>query len=202
MSVLCKKQKNFFAGCLLLGVSFLSLFGYPTTVQGTTTTPSQQAMIFQQNDVFAESSGLDQIDSDPRFLVVLVIQVISSILGIALVCYGVYGGYVMMTSNGDADQVAMGKKAIARAVIGSIIIVSAYSVSRFIGSTLQRNVLPDANNGGFVLPQGNGEPQLGDPFYERDDNFCTGVTCAEDGVSGQIFPDTPDNGSGWFFEVN
>lgn len=187
---------------MLVGVTVGSLFLYPTSAQATTTAPAQQAMIFQQNDAFAKSSGLDQIDSDPRFLVILVIQVVSSVMGIALVCYGVYGGYVMMFSNGDAEQVAMGKKAIARAVIGATIIVSAYSVSRFVGSTLQRNVLPDANNGGFVLPQGNGEPQLGDPFYERDDNFCTGVTCAEDGVSGQIFPDTPDNGSGWFFEVN
>lgn len=167
-----------------------------------TVAPAQQAMIFQQNNEFAKSSGLDQIDSDPRFIVALVIQVISSILGIALICYGVYGGYIIMSASGDSEQIAMGKKAIARAIIGSIIIVSAYSVSRFIGATLQRNVLPGADNGGFVLPQGNDEPQLSDPLYERDGVFCTGVTCAEDGVSGTIFPNTPDNGSGYFFEIN
>ncbi len=183
---------------VIFGVSF---FSQPIIVIAEDA-PSQQAMIFQQNNAFAESSGLDEIDSDPRLLVALVIQVVSSVLGIALVCYGVYGGYIMMLANGDSEQISMGKKAVTRAIIGSVIIVSAYSVSRFVGSTLQRNVLPNAANGGFTSPQGNGEPQLNDPFYERDDTFCTGITCEENGISGTIFPDTPDNGSGWTIEVN
>ena len=149
MSTISRIQ-HVFVHCLVMGATFLSLFLYPTFAWATTTAPSQQAMIFQQNNVFAKSSGLDQIDSDPRFLVTLVVQVASSILGIALICYGVYGGYIMMFSNGDPEQVSMGKKAIARAIIGTVIIVSAYSVSRYVGSTLQRNLAPGANNGGFA----------------------------------------------------
>ncbi len=198
---------RFFLSFYIVSAVTLLCFGFvgaPVRAEGEDPTgaPAQQAMIFQQNDAFAESSGLDEYESDPRFMVALVIQVVSSVLGIALVCYAVYGGYIMMLANGDTEQISMGKKAIYRSIIGAAIIMSAYSVSRFIGAEFQRTVLPDANNGGFTSPQGDGEPQLGDPFYERDNNFCTGVTCEEDGVSGSIFPNTPDNGSGGFFEIN
>jgi hypothetical protein len=197
---------RFFLSSYIVSAVTLLCLGFavvPVRAEGDQTgAPAQQAMIFQQNNVFAESSGLDEYESDPRFMVALVIQVVSSMLGIALVCYAVYGGYIMMLANGDSEQIGMGKKAIYRSMIGAVIIMSAYSVSRFIGAEFQRTVLPDAKNGGYTTPQDDGEPQLSDPFYERDNNFCTGVTCDENGTSTRIFGNSQGDGTDVFFEVN
>lgn len=171
--------------------------------------PQSESMVYQQQAVFAQSAGISEIDQDPRLLVVLVVEVAMSLLGIALVLYAVYGGYTMMTSNGDSEQVEMGKTAIVRSIIGATIIVCGYSLARFVGSQLESSISKNATENAFGDPRfvpgntgagiGNG-PQ--DPLFERDDNFCTGITCDEDGIQGQIFPNSPNNGSGFSIEVN
>jgi small-conductance mechanosensitive channel len=170
--------------------------------------PQNENMVYQQQAVFAQSAGLSEIDQDPRLLVVLVAEVVMSLLGITLVLYAVYGGYIMMTSNGDSEQVTMGKTAIVRSIIGVIIIVSGYSLARFVGRQLEASISKNATENGLdprFIPGdtgvgvGNG-PQ--DPLFERDDNFCVGIACDENGIQGHILPNTPNNGSGFSIDVN
>lgn len=186
--------------------SFVFILGSftPVFAQELGGTPSDDLMINQQNEKFAESAGVSEIDSDPRLLIMLVIEVVMGFIGIALIAYAVYGGYIMITASGDADRVAMGKTTIVRSIIGLIIIASAYTISVFIGSEIQKAVFDGEGREArslFSSPQGRGTVP-NDPFFERDDTFCTGITCEDNGVSGSIFPNTPDNGSGGFFEIN
>jgi amino acid transporter len=65
----------------------------------------------------------------------LVGQVINSIFGIvgslALVMF-IYGGFLWLTSAGSAEQVKKGKDIFIWAVIGLVVIFSAYSLVRFV----------------------------------------------------------------------
>ncbi len=65
----------------------------------------------------------------------LIGRVINSILGVvgslALVMF-VYGGLIWMTSSGSSDQVKKGKDILIWAVVGLVIIFSAYGIIRFV----------------------------------------------------------------------
>ena len=66
-------------------------------------------------------------------------EIIGSIIGIALSLIGlifmillVYGGFLWMTSYGDKTKVEKAKDLITSAVIGLIIVIGAYALSKFI----------------------------------------------------------------------
>lgn len=65
----------------------------------------------------------------------LVGQIISSVFGIvgslALVMF-VYGGLLWMTSSGRAEQVKKGRDIFIWAVVGLVVVFSAYSLVRFV----------------------------------------------------------------------
>jgi hypothetical protein len=65
----------------------------------------------------------------------LIGRVINSVLGIvgslALVMF-VYGGLIWMTSSGSSEQVKKGKDILIWAVIGLVVIFSAYGLVRFV----------------------------------------------------------------------
>lgn len=52
--------------------------------------------------------------------------------GIVAVLVIVIAGFYFVTSNGDANQVARAKKAILAAVIGLVVILSAYIITGFV----------------------------------------------------------------------
>lgn len=66
---------------------------------------------------------------------VLVGQIINSLFGIigslALVMF-IYGGFLWMTSAGSSEQVKKGKDIFIWAVVGLVVIFSAYSLVRFV----------------------------------------------------------------------
>lgn len=72
----------------------------------------------------------------------LIIDVALSFLGVVFVLLTVYGGYMWMTASGNDEQVQKGKKIITAAIIGLVIVVSAYAISWFVinqlgGQTLE-----------------------------------------------------------------
>lgn len=105
-------------------------------------------LVFQPAYVFAQSDLIKEMDKqtnafagqqgaslgvpkDPRLIAANIIKIMLGLLGILLVAYIVYGGYLITLSQGNEDQVTKGKEAIKNAVIGLIIILSAYSIVRF-----------------------------------------------------------------------
>src|SRR3989338_9505469 len=54
------------------------------------------------------------------------------VLGIIFVLLVLYAGYLWMTDMGEADKVKKAKALLGQSVIGLVIIVAAYAISRFV----------------------------------------------------------------------
>ena len=68
------------------------------------------------------------------------IQVVLGIVGIIFFLLTLYGGYLWMTAQGNDQKVADAKKIIVRAVIGMVIVLSAYSITYFIAINIEGTV--------------------------------------------------------------
>lgn len=83
---------------------------------------------------FGESTGLTA--TDPRVVIANIIRVILGFLGIISVLLILYGGFLYMTAAGREEQVDKAKNVLRSAVIGLIIIMSAFGIATFIISSL------------------------------------------------------------------
>ncbi len=72
-----------------------------------------------------------------------------TLIGIIFVVLLMYGGFVYMTSGGNDEKVKKAKNTLKAAVIGLVIIVSGYSITYFIASTIEN-------------------PEGGQPSYRED----------------------------------
>ncbi|MEI6511185.1 MAG: hypothetical protein WCO25_04045 [Candidatus Uhrbacteria bacterium] len=89
------------------------------------------------NDVttIGSTAGLSQANSLPT-MIGNVIQVLLGVLGIVFVVLVVYAGFLYLTSAGEDKGVGKAKKLLTQAVIGLIIIVSAYAISGYVIAAL------------------------------------------------------------------
>lgn len=65
-----------------------------------------------------------------------VITMVLELLGAIFLILAIYGGYNWMTARGNEDMVEKAKKTITNAIIGLIIVLAAYAISRFIISVV------------------------------------------------------------------
>ncbi len=70
--------------------------------------------------------------SDPRIVAARVIQIALGFLAIITVSLIIYGGWMYMTSEGNEEKIEKAKKILKNAVIGLIIILSAFGIASFI----------------------------------------------------------------------
>ncbi len=87
-----------------------------------------------------ETDGAETIDSKIGF----VVQAILSFLGVIFLILMIYGGYLWMAARGNDEQVAKAKKLITAAVIGLVIVISAYAISYLVVSKLGGEALKSA----------------------------------------------------------
>lgn len=64
-----------------------------------------------------------------------IINTVLSFLGVGFLVLMIYGGYVWMTARGNEQEVGKAKNIITNAIIGLVIVLSAYAISYFIVST-------------------------------------------------------------------
>ncbi len=62
------------------------------------------------------------------------INVVISVMGIAAVVVIMYGGFLLLTSTGDAAKVTKGRRVIIYAVVGLVVAILAYVIVNFISS--------------------------------------------------------------------
>jgi Type IV secretion system pilin len=74
--------------------------------------------------------------TDVRTTVARIIRVALGLLGIVAVAGIVVGGFMYMTAGGNEEKAGQGTKAITAALIGLIIILSAYAIASFVISNL------------------------------------------------------------------
>ncbi|PKM87119.1 hypothetical protein CVU83_03385 [Candidatus Falkowbacteria bacterium HGW-Falkowbacteria-2] len=95
--------------------------------------------------------GMDPIENtiqlsstDPRIIVARIINIALLFLGVIAVGLIIFAGFVWMTSGGSEEKIDQAKKTLRNAVIGLIIILSAWGIATFV-----LNRLVGATNGGL-----------------------------------------------------
>ncbi|MCP9465817.1 MAG: pilin [Candidatus Nanosynbacter sp. P5B_S4_bin.39.1] len=78
-------------------------------------------------------------DSQANFIWRVVLNIVDDLLqliGYTTVGYIMYGGFLMMTSNGAPDKAARGRKTIMSAAIGLVIALASVALVNFISSKI------------------------------------------------------------------
>lgn len=71
-------------------------------------------------------------DKDPRVLAAEVISILLGFLGIVAVVLIILAGFKWMTAGGDKSKIDEAKSLMTNAVIGLVIILSAWALSNFV----------------------------------------------------------------------
>ncbi len=74
--------------------------------------------------------------TDLPTLIGRIINAVLGILGLLLLIYLLYGGFLWMTSGGDEEGVKKAKIMIRNAIVGLVVIMAAVAISNFVISAL------------------------------------------------------------------
>jgi Type IV secretion system pilin/Bacterial Ig-like domain/IPT/TIG domain len=74
--------------------------------------------------------------ADPRIIVANIIRIALGFLGVVAIGLIIYGGYLWMTAAGNEEQIERAKKVLISAIIGLVIILSAFGIATFILNSL------------------------------------------------------------------
>lgn len=110
----------FFAASLVCGI----VFSVPAAQAQTNQIQANANQVAQAAGV---SGGTDLVTIIGR-----IINVALGFLGIILLVLMLYAGFVWMTAAGDAEKIAKAKKIITNALIGLVIIASAWAITSFV----------------------------------------------------------------------
>lgn len=83
---------------------------------------------------YGAATGLGQ--TDPRAVAANIINIALSLLGIISVVIIIFAGFKWMTSMGNEDAVKSAKSMLIAAVIGLVIILSAYIIANYVITNL------------------------------------------------------------------
>ena len=97
----------------------------------------------------SSAAGYSNTPVDIGVMIGKLIGTALSYIGVLLLCYLLYAGFLWMTAGGDSKKVDQAKLMIKNAIIGMIIIGIAYTASSFImttiGSAIDGSNVPAAN---------------------------------------------------------
>ncbi|MFA6307813.1 MAG: Ig-like domain-containing protein [Patescibacteria group bacterium] len=110
------------------------------------------------------NSGVNLGTRDLKETIASVVNIFLGFLGILATLIILYGGFIWMTSRGNAEKVDKAKRIIINGVIGLAIVLSSYAIARFILSKGFDGIFGNGNNnnggGGFVVGAGLGAGAL------------------------------------------
>jgi sorbitol-specific phosphotransferase system component IIBC len=86
---------------------------------------------------YGKATGLGY--ADPRTTTAQIIRNVLGLLGIITTCIILYAGFKWMTSGGSEEDISKAKSMLSSAVIGLLIIMSAYSITIFVISSLAKS---------------------------------------------------------------
>lgn len=111
----------------------LALVVLPTAVAYAQIPPEVGAQINEA----AQGAGATQ-DTPVELIVARIINATFALVGVTLLGFMVWAGYLWMTAGGSSDQVEKAQTMIRNAIIGLIITLAAYGISRFVITALLR----------------------------------------------------------------
>ncbi len=104
---------------------------------------------------------------DPRLVAAYTLQILLGTLGIVFVAYIKYAGFLIMTSAGEEEKISKGKRIIRLAIIGTVITLSAFSVTLFLNRYLIK-AIQSPPTGAFYGSVEWGMDSNTDHFYNDD----------------------------------
>ncbi len=118
----------------------ISAFARWSAIIGLTFYALVPSALAQEVDVgIAEVNQVTQLSTaDPRVIVVRVINIGLSLLGMIFLGLVIYAGFLWMTAGGDTTKVEKAQNYLKNAVIGLIIILSSWAITRFILNSLRQ----------------------------------------------------------------
>lgn len=96
-------------------------------------------LLLKNLEIVARAAGFSEPQSLPA-IIGAIIGVFLSFMGIIFLVLIMYGGYVWMTSAGNEQKVYQAKKIITNSIIGTVIIMSSYAITRFVFEAVQSSV--------------------------------------------------------------
>lgn len=132
------------------------IFLFVAEVAGAQETPNiisvadPNSQLQQGVQIIEEPLGLPA--TDIRLIVANIIRAALALMGIVLLVITIYGGYLWMTSGGNEDQIGKAKKILINAVIGLIIILSAYAIVAFVMRILGVGGMGEGGGGAVAPP--------------------------------------------------
>ena len=78
--------------------------------------------------------------TDPSVIAANIIKVLLTFIGVVFMILFIYGGFLYMTSAGETDKVKKAKSLLKNAVIGVLIVMTAYAITYFIASQIEQSL--------------------------------------------------------------
>ena len=122
-------KKNIFIAILIASAVFAPAL--PVLAQIDVITDKLKTDTNAQSEAFLEEAGLNK-DISLAEVVSVIIYAFLSILGVVFIVLIIYAGFLWMTSAGSEEKIKKAKDIMLAAVIGLIIIFSAYAITVFI----------------------------------------------------------------------
>ncbi len=115
-------------GISTLAFSIVFFSGNPSQAFDASSTAYQK-----QTQAFVGVDGANLgTPRDPRYIAAYIVRILLTLVGTLFVLYTIYGGFLMMMSQGDEEKMSKGRDVIRTAVIGLTIILSAYSITLMV----------------------------------------------------------------------
>ena len=109
-------------------ISAISILAVPASVSAVD--PNALFWGNQQNEV-QNALGLGNAQ-DPRIIAASIINVILGFLGLIAVVIVLLGGFKWMTAGGNEDKIEEAKHMLTAGLIGLIIIIASWGISKFV----------------------------------------------------------------------
>lgn len=119
---------------IIFSTAILTVFFFNLGLAGATSTKSLKDAFPNLKNTASEAS-YNTNDNDGSLLATNINNIINialSLLGVIFVVLTVYGGFLYMTARGNEEQTKKGQSIIVQALIGLIIVLSAYAISYFV----------------------------------------------------------------------
>ncbi len=116
-------------------------FAFSFSAQAGIIEESTAQNMTKYTESFSGSSGLESYSI--AYVISLVVKAFLGILGIIFLVLIISAGYNWMTAQGNEEKITKAKDTLKTAIIGLIIIVSAYAITYFVF-----NALPGGGGGG------------------------------------------------------
>lgn len=102
----------------------------PNTVDAGSGTQSANVSLLKNLKVFGQDTGMSS--TDPRVIAARLIKMAMGFVGIIVLIMILGSGLMFMTAGGDEEKTSQAKRTFFNAILGLLIVLSAYSIVTFV----------------------------------------------------------------------